>query len=223
MNKEKCGEILRRLHHANPYPTTELVFSTTFELLIAALLSAQAKDVIVNKATKKLYSVANTPKALLSLGVDGVKEYIRTIGLCNRKAENIIKTCCILLDKHQGQIPENRESLKALPGVGRKTANLVLNVAFGWSTIAVDTHVFRVCNRTGLAPGKDTNAVEKKLLKVVPAKFKINCHQWLTLHGRYTCIARKPRCTSCLIKDLCEFNENVYAKSPLIRHSIMPV
>lgn len=211
MNKEKRGEILRRLRDANPHPTTELTFSTPFELLIAVLLSAQATDVSVNKATAKLYPVANTPEALLALGVDGVKEYIRTIGLFNSKAENIIKTCRILLDKHQGQVPENREALEALPGVGRKTANVVLNTAFGWPTIAVDTHIFRVCNRTGFAPGKNVDAVEEKLLKVVPAEFKIDCHHWLILHGRYTCIARKPRCGSCLIEDLCEFDEKVYA------------
>lgn len=211
MNKEKRGEILRRLRDANPHPTTELHFDTPFELLIAVLLSAQATDVSVNKATAKLYPVANTPEALLALGVDGVKDYIRTIGLFNSKAENIIKTCRILLDKHQGQVPENREALEALPGVGRKTANVVLNTAFGWPTIAVDTHIFRVCNRTGFAPGKNVDTVEEKLLKVVPAEFKIDCHHWLILHGRYTCIARKPRCGSCLIEDLCEFGDKVYA------------
>ncbi|MGL9733512.1 MAG: endonuclease III [Symbiopectobacterium sp.] len=211
MNKEKRGEILRRLRDANPHPTTELHFETPFELLIDVLLSAQATDVSVNKATAKLYPIANTPEALLALGVNGVKTYIRTIGLFNSKAENIIKTCRILLDKHQGQVPENREALEALPGVGRKTANVVLNTAFGWPTIAIDTHIFRVCNRTGFAPGKNVYAVEKKLLKVVPAEFKINCHHWLILHGRYTCIARKPRCASCLIEDLCEFGDKVYA------------
>ncbi|MGL9751640.1 MAG: endonuclease III [Symbiopectobacterium sp.] len=211
MNKEKRGEILRRLRDANPHPTTELHFETPFELLIDVLLSAQATDVSVNKATAKFYPIANTPEALLALGVDGVKTYIRTIGLFNSKAENIIKTCRILLDKHQGQVPENREALEALPGVGRKTANVVLNTAFGWPTIAVDTHIFRVCNRTGFAPGKNAYAVEEKLLKVVPAEFKIDCHHWLILHGRYTCVARKPRCCSCLIEDLCEFGDKVYA------------
>lgn len=211
MNKEKRGEILRRLRDANPHPIPELHFETPFELLIAVLLSAQATDVSVNKATAKLYPVANTPEALLALGVDGVKAYIRTIGLFNSKAENIIKTCRILLDKHQGQVPENRAALEALPGVGRKTANVVLNTAFGWPTIAVDTHIFRVCNRTGFAPGKNVDTVEEKLLKVVPAQFKIDCHHWLLLHGRYTCIARKPRCGSCLIEDVCEFDDKVYA------------
>ncbi|MGK2946519.1 MAG: endonuclease III [Candidatus Malihini olakiniferum] len=211
MNKEKRGEILCRLRNINPHPTIELIFSTPFELLIAALLSAQATDVSVNKVTAKLYPVANTPEALLVLGFDGVKEYIRSIGIFNNKAGNIIKICSILLDKHQGQVPENREALEALPGVGRKTANVVLNAAFGWPTIAVDTHVFRVCNRTGFASGKDVDVVEEKLLNIVQAEFKINCHHWLIIHGRYTCTARKPRCGSCLIEDLCEFSEKVYA------------
>lgn len=207
MNSAKRLLILQRLQENNPHPTTELQFNSAFELLIAVLLSAQATDVSVNKATAKLYPVANTPAAMLALGVDGVKEYIRTIGLFNSKAENIIKTCRILLDQHQGEVPENREALEALPGVGRKTANVVLNTAFGWPTIAVDTHIFRVCNRTQFAPGKNVEQVEEKLLKVVPAAYKIDCHHWLILHGRYTCIARKPRCGSCLIEDLCEFKE----------------
>lgn len=207
MNKDKRQQILLRLRDNNPHPTTELNFTTPFELLIAVLLSAQATDVSVNKATAKLYPVANTPAAMLALGVDGVKEYIKTIGLFNSKAENVIKTCRILLDKHQGEIPENREALEALPGVGRKTANVVLNTAFGWPTIAVDTHIFRVSNRTGFAPGKNVEQVEEKLLKVVPKAFKVDCHHWLILHGRYTCIARKPRCGSCLIKDLCEYGD----------------
>ena len=196
MNKEKRLEILSRLRDNNPHPTTELNFSSPFELLIAVLLSAQATDVSVNKATAKLYPVANTPQAMLALGVDGVKEYIKTIGLFNSKAENVIKTCRILIDQH---------------GVGRKTANVVLNTAFGWPTIAVDTHIFRVCNRTRFAPGKNVEQVEEKLLKVVPSEFKVDCHHWLILHGRYTCIARKPRCGSCLIEDLCEYKEKVDA------------
>lgn len=207
MNQAKRIEILTRLRDDNPQPTTELKFDSSFELLISVLLSAQATDVSVNKATAKLYSVANTPQAILNLGVDGLKKYIKTIGLYNTKAENVIKTCQILVDKHNSEVPENREALEALPGVGRKTANVVLNTAFGWPTIAVDTHIFRVSNRTGFAPGKNVNEVEQKLLKVVPAEFKVDCHHWLILHGRYTCIARKPRCGSCIIEDLCEFKE----------------
>lgn len=206
MNQTKRTEILSRLQQANPHPTTELQFSSPFELLIAVLLSAQATDVSVNKATAKLYPVANTPAAMLALGVDGVKEYIKTIGLFNSKAENVIKTCRILLEQHGGVVPEDRAALEALPGVGRKTANVVLNTAFGWPTIAVDTHIFRVCNRTNFAPGKNVEQVEEKLLKVVPKAFKVDCHHWLILHGRYTCVARKPRCGSCLIEDLCEFD-----------------
>jgi endonuclease-3 len=206
VNKEKRAQILARLRDENPHPTTELNFSTPFELLIAVLLSAQATDVSVNKATAKLYPVANTPATMLALGVDGVKEYIKTIGLFNSKAENVIKTCRILLEQHGGEVPEDRAALEALPGVGRKTANVVLNTAFGWPTIAVDTHIFRVSNRTRFAPGKNVEEVEDKLLKVVPAAFKVDCHHWLILHGRYTCVARKPRCGSCLIEDLCEFD-----------------
>jgi endonuclease-3 len=207
MNKQKRLEILTRLRDANPHPTTELNFSSPFELLIAVLLSAQATDVGVNKATDKLYPVANTPQAILDLGLDGLKSYIKTIGLFNTKAENTIKTCKMLIDLHGGEVPENREALEALPGVGRKTANVVLNTAFGWPTIAVDTHIFRVSNRTKLAMGKNVDLVEQKLLKVVPAEFKVDVHHWLILQGRYTCIARKPRCGSCLIEDLCEFND----------------
>lgn len=207
MNQAKRIEILTRLRDNNPHPTTELRFNSPFELLISVLLSAQATDVSVNKATAKLYPVANTPQAMLELGVEGIKSYIKTIGLFNTKAENVIKTCQILVDKHHGQVPENREALEALPGVGRKTANVVLNTAFGWPTIAVDTHIFRVCNRTKFAPGKNVNEVEQKLLKVVPAEFKVDCLHWLILHGRYTCIARKPRCGSCIIEDLCEYTE----------------
>ncbi len=210
MNNAKRIAILTRLRDNDPHPTTELKFSSPFELLIAVLLSAQATDVSVNKATEKLWPVANTPEALLALGEESVKSYIKTIGLFNSKAANIIKTCQILIDKHQGQVPEDRAALEALPGVGRKTANVVLNTAFGWPTIAVDTHIFRVCNRTGFAPGKNVEQVEEKLLKVVPAEFKVDCHHWLILHGRYTCIARKPRCGSCLIEDLCEFKEKIY-------------
>ncbi|MFP1721560.1 endonuclease III [Lonsdalea quercina] len=209
MNKEKRLAILTRLRENNPEPRTELHYTSPFELLIAVLLSAQATDVSVNKATAKLYPVANTPEAMLALGVDGVKSYIKTIGLFNSKAENVIKTCRMLIEHHQGQVPENRAALEALPGVGRKTANVVLNTAFGWPTIAVDTHIFRVCNRTGFAPGKTVELVEEKLLKVVPAAFKVDCHHWLILHGRYTCVARKPRCGSCLIEDLCEYKEKV--------------
>ncbi|WP_340611520.1 endonuclease III [Xenorhabdus bharatensis] len=205
MNKQKRVEILTRLRDNNPKPTTELIFNSPFELLISVLLSAQATDVSVNKATAKLYPVANTPQTILDLGVDGLKEYIKTIGLYNTKAENVIKTCRILLEKHQGEVPEDRAALEALPGVGRKTANVVLNTAFGWPTIAVDTHIFRVSNRTQFAPGKNVDEVEKKLLKVVPDEFKVDCHHWLILHGRYTCIARKPRCGSCIIEDLCEY------------------
>ena len=213
MNQEKRTLILKRLQENNPHPTTELAYSSNFELLISVLLSAQATDVSVNKATALLYPVANTPAALLELGVDGIKQYIKTIGLYNSKAENIVKTCRILLDENNGEVPENRAALEALPGVGRKTANVVLNTAFGWPTIAVDTHIFRVCNRTGFAPGKNVDEVEAKLLKVVPKEFKLDCHHWLILHGRYTCIARKPRCGSCIIEDLCEFKEKVYPES----------
>lgn len=207
MNKEKRIEILKRLRAANPHPTTELNFSSPFELLIAVILSAQATDKGVNKATDKLFPVANTPQAILALGVDGLKEYIKTIGLFNSKAENIIKTCRDLIEKHNGEVPEDREALEALAGVGRKTANVVLNTAFGHPTIAVDTHIFRVCNRTGFAPGKDVVKVEEKLIKVVPAEFKVDVHHWLILHGRYTCVARKPRCGACMIEDFCEYKE----------------
>ncbi|EKO3993775.1 endonuclease III [Vibrio fluvialis] len=213
MNNSKRVEILQRLRDNNPNPQTELNWNTPFELLIAVLLSAQATDVSVNKATDKLYAVANTPQTIWDLGVDGVKEYIKTIGLFNSKAENVIKTCRILLDQHQGEVPENREALEALPGVGRKTANVVLNTAFGWPTIAVDTHIFRVSNRTKFAVGNNVDDVEAKLLKVVPKEFKLDVHHWLILHGRYTCVARKPRCGSCIIEDLCEFKDKVYPES----------
>lgn len=205
MNAEKRRAIFARLRDHNPAPTTELNYRTPFELLIAVILSAQATDVGVNKATAKLYPVANTPAAILALGVEGLKAYIKTIGLFNSKADNIIKTCAILLEQHGGEVPTTRDALEQLPGVGRKTANVVLNTAFGEPTIAVDTHIFRVANRTGLAPGKTPLAVEQKLLKVVPAEFQKDAHHWLILHGRYVCVARKPRCGACLIEDLCEY------------------
>ncbi len=207
MNKEKRYQILSRLRDNNPHPTTELNFSSPFELLIAVLLSAQATDVSVNKATAGLFSRAPTPEKMLELGEENVRDAIKTIGLFNSKAANVIKTCRILVEQHQSEVPQDRESLEALPGVGRKTANVVLNTAFGFPTIAVDTHIFRVSNRTGFAPGKNVDLVEQKLLRVVPAEFKVDCHHWLILHGRYTCIARKPRCGSCLIEDLCEYRE----------------
>ncbi|KPD20556.1 MULTISPECIES: endonuclease III [Idiomarina] len=207
MNKNKRYEILSRLRDNNPNPTTELEYDSPFQLLIAVLLSAQATDVGVNKATRKLFPAAPTAEAMLALGVDGIKEYIKTIGLFNSKAENAYKTCKILVEEYGGKVPEDRAALEALPGVGRKTANVVLNTAFGWPTIAVDTHIFRVSNRTKLAPGKNVKEVEEKLIKVVPAEFKVDVHHWLILHGRYTCIARKPRCGSCVIEDLCEFKE----------------
>lgn len=207
MNQQKRIEILTRLRDNNSHPTTELNFSSPFELLIAVILSAQATDKGVNKATDKLFPIANTPEAIYALGVDGLKEYIKTIGLFNSKAENIIKTCKDLIEKHHSQVPEDRAALEALAGVGRKTANVVLNTAFGHPTIAVDTHIFRVANRTGFAVGKNVMEVENKLLKVVPAEFKVDVHHWLILHGRYTCIARKPRCGSCIIEDLCEFKD----------------
>ena len=207
MNNTKRKALLSRLRDANPNPTTELNYSSPFELLVAVTLSAQSTDVGVNKATNKLFPVANTPQTIWDLGIDGLKQYIKTIGLYNAKAENVHKMCRILLDKHRGEVPQSREALEALPGVGRKTANVVLNTAFGWPTIAVDTHIFRVSNRTKLAKGKDVVAVEQKLEKVVPKEFKVDVHHWLILHGRYTCIARKPRCGSCIIEDLCEFKD----------------
>lgn len=207
MNKEKRLEILTRLRDNNPNPTTELNFSSPFELLIAVLLSAQATDVSVNKATDKLYPVANTPQAILDLGLDGLKSYIKTIGLFNTKAVNTLKTCQMLIDLHDGQVPEDRAALEALPGVGRKTANVVLNTAFGWPTIAVDTHIYRLSNRTKFAMGKTVDDVEQKLLKVVPKEFKLDVHHWFILHGRYVCTARKPKCGACIIEDLCEFKD----------------
>ena len=208
MNKEKRHQILSRLREQNPHPETELEYSSPFELLVAVTLSAQATDVGVNKATRKLFPVANTPQAILDIGHDALRDYIKTIGLFNSKAANVYKMCQILVDQHNGIVPENREALEALPGVGRKTANVVLNTAFGWPTIAVDTHIFRVSNRTKFAMGKDVVAVEQKLEKVVPKEFKVDVHHWLILHGRYTCVARKPKCGSCIIEDLCEFKDN---------------
>ena len=209
MNKDKRIQIFSRLKEQNPSPKTELNYSSDFELLIAVVLSAQATDVGVNKATAKLYPVANTPESILALKEEGLKEYIKTIGLFNSKAKNVIKTCQILVEKHNSQVPQDRESLEALPGVGRKTANVVLNTAFGQPTIAVDTHIFRVSNRTGIAHGKNVVEVEKRLIRLVPDKFILDAHHWLILHGRYTCIARKPRCGSCIIEDLCEFKKKI--------------
>lgn len=207
MNKEKRQLIFERFRSANPEPRTELNYSSTFELLIAVILSAQATDKGVNKATAKLFPIANTPKAILELGEEGLKRHIKTIGLFNSKGENIIKTCQILCDQHQGEVPDERKALESLPGVGRKTANVVLNTAFGQPTMAVDTHIFRVSNRTRIAPGKNVLEVEKKLLRLIPKEFMVDAHHWLILHGRYTCIARKPRCGSCIIEDLCEYKE----------------
>ncbi|GDY25964.1 endonuclease III [Agarivorans sp. Toyoura001] len=206
MNKDKRLEILTRLRDNNPKPETELNFASPFELLVAVTLSAQATDVSVNKATDKLFPVANTAQQIFDLGVDGLKTYIKTIGLYNNKAINVIKACEMLINLHGGEVPENREALEALPGVGRKTANVVLNTAFGWPTIAVDTHIFRMANRTKFAMGKNVDQVEEKMLKVTPAEFKVDVHHWFILHGRYTCIARKPRCGSCIIEDLCEYS-----------------
>ena len=207
MNRDKIAAIFERLKKANPQPTTELVYRTPFELLIAVILSAQATDKSVNVATKVLYQHANTPAAILALGVEGLSRYIRTIGLYNGKAKNIIATCKLLLEQHGGEVPESREALEALPGVGRKTANVILNTAFGHPTIAVDTHIFRVSNRTRIAPGKDVRAVEDKLIKVVPEKYLHNAHHWLILHGRYICVARTPKCPVCPILDLCEYKD----------------
>jgi len=198
-------ELFSRLRELNPHPTTELNYSTPFELLVAVVLSAQATDVGVNKATKKLYPVANTPQKILKLGEEKLKQYISTIGLYNAKAKNVIALCQLLIEQHDGEVPRTREELEALPGVGRKTANVMLNTAFGEPTIAVDTHIFRVSNRTGLAPGKDVRTVENKLEKVVPAEFKQDAHHWLILHGRYVCKARKPDCPHCVIRDLCAY------------------
>jgi endonuclease-3 len=228
MNRKKIAAIFERLKAANPAPTTELEYSTPFELLIAVILSAQATDKSVNLATRELYQHANTPEKMLALGVEGLSRYIKTIGLFNTKAKNVIATCRALIDQHGGKVPESREALEALPGVGRKTANVILNTAFGHPTIAVDTHIFRVSNRTGLAPGDNVRTVEDHLLKVVPEAYAHDAHHWLILHGRYTCIARKPKCPSCVILDLCEYKEktqpeaepvspkpSIFAKTPL--------
>ena len=211
MNAAKRRAIFERLRASNPNPKTELEYSTPFELLIAVLLSAQATDVGVNKATRKLYPVANTPAAILALGLDELKSYIQTIGLYPTKAKNVMATCQILVEQHGGQVPHTREALEALPGVGRKTANVVLNTAFGQLAMAVDTHIFRVSNRTNIAPGKDVVEVEHKLMKFVPREFLLDAHHWLILHGRYTCIARKPLCWNCVIGDLCEYKQKTPA------------
>ena len=203
----EIDELFSRLAELNPTPTTELVYSTPFELLIAVILSAQATDVGVNKATRRLFPLANTPQALLDLGEDELRHHISTIGLYNAKARNVMAACRILVDLHDGQVPRDRAALEALPGVGRKTANVVLNTAFGEPAIAVDTHIFRVSNRTGLAPGKDVREVEDRLMKVVPERFKLDAHHWLILHGRYVCKARKPDCPQCVIRDLCQFTD----------------
>lgn len=205
MNKQKREEMFSRFRQANPHPETELLYESPFELLIAVLLSAQATDVSVNKATRRLYPVANTPAAMLKLGVDGITPYIRTIGLYNTKAANVIKTCKMLVELHGGEVPAQREALEALPGVGRKTANVVLNTAFRQLAMAVDTHIYRVSNRTGLAPGKTVEAVEKKLLRFVPKDYLLDAHHWLILHGRYVCVARTPKCPGCLVSDLCDY------------------
>ena len=210
MNPAKRREIFTRLRAANPHPTTELEFHSPFELLIAVLLSAQATDVSVNAATRQLFPVANTPQAILDLGEDELRGYVQRIGLYKTKSKHIIQTCKLLLDKHGGQVPQTHAELEALPGVGRKTANVVLNTAFGQPTIAVDTHIFRVSNRTGIAPGKDVLEVERKLLKFIPDEFKHDAHHWLILHGRYTCQARKPKCGQCLIEDLCEYRKKEF-------------
>jgi len=205
MNNDKRIQIFTRWRDANPNPTTELEYSSVFELLIAVILSAQATDISVNKATAKLYPVANTPEAILKLGLRGLKKHIKTIGLYNTKAANVMKTCKALVEEHNSKVPDNRAALEALPGVGRKTANVVLNTAFGQPTMAVDTHIFRISNRIGLAPGKNVRQVEDKLIRLTPKEFLVDAHHWLILHGRYVCVARKPRCGSCLIEDLCEY------------------
>lgn len=211
MKKEDVVELFSRLRELNPHPTTELAYTTPFELLVAVVLSAQATDVGVNKATRKLFPIANTPQAILDMGEETLKRYINTIGLYNAKAKNVIALCRILVEQYGSEVPDNRDALEALPGVGRKTANVVLNTAFGHHTIAVDTHIFRVSNRTGLAPGKDVRAVEDKLEKVVPKEFKQDAHHWLILHGRYVCKARKPDCPQCVIRDLCKYKDKTPA------------
>jgi len=212
VNAQKRAEIFRRLREANPKPTTELDYASPFQLLISVILSAQATDVGVNKATRRLFPVAGTPAAMLALGEEKLKRYISTIGLYNAKAKNVIATCALLIERHGGEVPRTRAELEALPGVGRKTANVILNTAFGEATIAVDTHIFRVANRTGLAPGNTVRAVEDKLDKVVPLEFKQDAHHWLILHGRYVCKARKPDCPQCIIRDLCEYRHKTRAE-----------
>ncbi len=207
MNKQKRTEIFRRLKEINPHPTTELEYSSPFELLISVILSAQATDIGVNKATSRLYKVANTPEQIYTLGLETLKDYIKTIGLFNSKAANVIKTCKILMDKHNSVVPDNRNDLEALPGVGRKTANVVLNTAFGQPTMAVDTHIFRVSKRTKIAHGKDVLQIEKSLLRLIPEEYLMDAHHWLILHGRYICKARKPNCKECIIRDLCEYSK----------------
>ena len=209
MNDAQRAEIFKRLRRVNPAPTTELKYQTPFELLVSVILSAQATDKSVNKATAGLFSVANTPEKILDLGLRSLKHHIKTIGLYNTKAANILKTCRLLLERHDSEVPATREALQALPGVGRKTANVVLNTAFGQPTIAVDTHIFRVANRTGLAPGKNVLTVERKLLEAVPPRYRKDAHHWLILHGRYTCVARKPRCGACVIYDLCGYRNKL--------------
>ena len=209
MNTQRRFEIFSRLRAANPHPTTELEYRTPFELLVAVILSAQATDKSVNLATRKLFAVANTPEAIYALGEAGLREFIKTIGLYQSKARHLITTCRLLIDFHDNQLPEDRDALEALPGVGRKTANVILNTAFGHAEMAVDTHIFRISNRTGLAPGKTVLEVERKLNKFVPDEFKLNAHHWLILHGRYICVARTPKCAQCLIVDLCEYKQKV--------------
>jgi len=213
VNAQKRAEIFRRLREANPKPTTELDYASPFQLLISVILSAQATDVGVNKATRRLFPIAGTPAAMLALGEERLKRYISTIGLYNAKAKNVIATSALLIERHGGEVPRTRMELEALPGVGRKTANVILNTAFGEATIAVDTHIFRLANRTGLAPGKTVRAVEDKLDKVVPPEFKQDAHHWLILHGRYVCKARKPDCPQCIIRDLCEYRRKTRAEN----------
>jgi endonuclease III len=218
MNRQKRQTIFKRLRSANPQPTTELHYRTPFELLVAVVLSAQATDKGVNKATERLFQVADHPQAMLDLGEDGLKEYIKTIGLFNSKARNLIAACRALVERHGGEVPGERAALEALPGVGRKTANVILNTAFGEETIAVDTHIFRVANRTGIAPGRNVREVEQKLLSTVPKEFRRDAHHWLILHGRYVCTARKPRCPACIIADLCEYPEKTEAGEDVRRN-----
>ena len=207
MNKAKREQFFARLKAENPNPTTELHYQSNFELLISVMLSAQATDKSVNKATARLYPIANTPQAILDLGEEGLKEYIKTIGLYNSKAQNVIKTCQLLLELHNGEVPNERKALEALPGVGRKTANVILNTAFGQPTMAVDTHIFRLSNRTGLAAGKNVRQVEDNLIKNIPKQYMLDAHHWLILHGRYVCVARKPKCASCVVEDLCDYED----------------